>query len=69
MVQVHTLPYKPPVFLKFMKSAALVSGSARRRPDALLDGLVGLGGQGLAAVDAADLGLLTAFLSHGYLPS
>ena len=41
----------------------------RRRPDALLDGLVGLGGQGLAAVDAADLGLLTAFLSHGYLPS
>ena len=37
----------------------------RRRPDVLFDSLVGLGGQSLAAVDAADLGLLTVcFLSQ-----
>lgn len=30
MVQVHTLPYTPPVFLKLINKASLVSGSARR---------------------------------------
>lgn len=56
MIPYHSL--RRPAQLRNWTQAGIHVG--RRRPDALLYGLVCLGRQSLAAVDAVDLGLLTA---------